>query len=145
LAVDAFNLIGRVICDGRDDKAAWQIKHRIMQAMAEREASCQLAGLVLIDGACLGGERDGGKPDRGSESKQVLLIAVETDVGSERPARAVIQPMRGFYMERHLTEGACRFNRRLRLREMLPLLARALMACTPHSEPARRMASNFHG
>jgi hypothetical protein len=51
----------------------------------------------------------------------------------------------GKYARRYLAEAAYRFNRRFRLREMLPRLARAMMLCKPHAEPVLRMASNFHG
>ena len=195
-----------------------------MQAMAERETPHQLSGFVQIDDAYLGGERNGGKPGRGSENKQAFLIAVQTDAKLAHPTCAVIEPVRSFddatikdWQERHLapdaevfsdglfcfrrfadaghahtvleTEGgraACevkgarwvnvllgnvkraisgsyhairqgkyarlylaeaayRFNRRFRLREMLPRLARAMMLCKPHPEPTLRLASNFHG
>lgn len=43
-------------------RTAWRLKHKIMQAMLEREAPRQLAGFVQIDDAYLGGERNGGKP-----------------------------------------------------------------------------------
>ena len=51
----------------------------------------------------------------------------------------------GKYARRYLAEAAYRFNRRFRLREMLPRLARAMMLCKPPAEPVLRMASNFHG
>jgi hypothetical protein len=64
----------------------------------------------------------------------------------------------GKYARLYLAEAAYRFahplvgipspcwdNRRFRLREMLPRLARAMMLCKPHPEPTLRMASNFHG
>ncbi|KKY08617.1 transposase, partial [Xanthomonas phaseoli pv. phaseoli] len=35
------------------------MKHKIMQVMAEREATRKLAGFVQIDDAYLGGERNG--------------------------------------------------------------------------------------
>lgn len=209
---------------GVNYKAAWRIKHKVMQAMAEREASRRLSGFVQIDDAYLGGEFNGGKPGRGSPNKQAFLIAVETDVTLEHPAHAVIEPVRGFdndsikdwqarhlapdaevfsdglhcfhrfadaghahtvlettggrtacevrgarwvnvllgnvkraisgsyhtirqgkYARRYLAEAAYRFNRRFRLREMLPRLARAMMLCKPHAERVLRMASNFHG
>ena len=49
-------------------RTAWRLKHKIMQAMAEQEKSRQLSGFVQIDDAYLGGERNGGKPGRGSEN-----------------------------------------------------------------------------
>lgn len=75
---------------------AWTLKHKIMQAMTEREASRQLHGFVQIDDAYLGGERNGGKPGRGSENKQPFVIAVSTDATLEHPTFAVIEPVRSF-------------------------------------------------
>ena len=49
------------------------------------------------------------------------------------------------YARRYLAEAAYRFNRRFRLREMLPRLATALMRCKPCPEPILRAASNFLG
>ncbi len=51
----------------------------------------------------------------------------------------------GKYARRYLAEAAYRFNRRFRLREMLPRLATAMMRCKPCPEPLLRAASNFHG
>lgn len=81
---------------GVNYKAAWRIKHKVMQAMVEREDARQLKGFVQIDDAYLGGERNGGKPGRGSENKQPFLIAVETDETLEHPTFAVIEPVRAF-------------------------------------------------
>jgi ribosomal protein L37AE/L43A len=75
---------------------AWRIKHKIMQAMTEREESRQLEGFVQVDDAYLGGERNGGKAGRGSENKQAFVIAVETNEDLERPRFAVIEPVCGF-------------------------------------------------
>lgn len=75
--------------------AAWRMKHKLMQAMAEREAGRQLGGVVQLDDAYLGGERNGGKAGRGSENKRPFVIAVETgDDG--RPRFAVIDPVPAF-------------------------------------------------
>ncbi len=49
------------------------------------------------------------------------------------------------YARRYLAEAAYRFNRRFRLREMLPRLARAMMLCKPHAEPVLRRATTFSG
>ena len=46
-------------------RTAWRLKHKLMQAMNEREAPRRLGGLVQIDDAYLGGERNGGKAGRG--------------------------------------------------------------------------------
>lgn len=78
------------------NRTAWRLKHKVMQAMTEREESRQLNGFVQIDDAYLGGERNGGKPGRGSENKQAFVIAVETNADLERPRFAVIEPVRTF-------------------------------------------------
>lgn len=77
-------------------RTAWRLKHKVMQAMTAREETRQLNGLVQIDDAYLGGERNGGKRGRGSENKQAFLVAVETDENLERPRCAVIEPIRTF-------------------------------------------------
>ena len=56
---------------------AWLMKHKLLQVMAEREASRVLDGRVEIDDAYLGGERPG-KRGRGSENKVPFVIAVQT-------------------------------------------------------------------
>jgi len=49
------------------------------------------------------------------------------------------------YARRYLAEAAYRFNRRFRLRDMLPRLLRAMAVCEPCAEPALRSASNYLG
>ena len=58
-------------------KAAWLMKHKLQQVMAEREESRVLTGRVEIDDAYLGGEREG-KRGRGSENKVSFVVAVHT-------------------------------------------------------------------
>jgi len=94
-------------------RTAWRLKHKVMaagdpfacqhfphpcgsHAMTSREETRQLSGFVQIDDAYLGGERNGGKPGRGSENKQAFVIAVETDEQLQRPKFAVIEPVRSF-------------------------------------------------
>jgi hypothetical protein len=77
-------------------RTAWRLKHKVMQAMAEREETRQLAGFVQMDDAYLGGERNGGKRGRGSENKQPFLIAVSCDENLEHPIHAVIEPVESF-------------------------------------------------
>jgi hypothetical protein len=203
-------------------RTAWRIKHKIMQAMTEREEARQLAGFVQMDDAYLGGEANGGKVGRGAPNKQPFLIAVSTDENLEHPLYAVIEPLRGFdnasitdwtrrrlapdaevysdglacfarvvdlghahtvidggggrattqargarwvnillgnlkraisgryhafkqakYARRYLAEAAYRFNRRFRLREMLPRLVRATILCAPYPERSLRLVGNF--
>lgn len=92
---------------------AWKLKHKIMQVMAEREEPRQLTDFVQVDDAYLGGERNGGKPARGSENKQPFVIAVATDEALEHPTFAVIEPVRSFdkaslanWSKRRLAPGA---------------------------------------
>jgi transposase-like protein len=58
-------------------KAAWLMKHKLLQVMAEREDSRVLSGRVEIDDAYLGGQREG-KRGRGSENKVSFVVAVQT-------------------------------------------------------------------
>ncbi len=81
---------------GINYKAAWRIKHKVMQAMQERERTRRLEGFIQIDDAYLGGERNGGKRGRGSENKQPFVVAVETDADLQHPRFAVIEPVRAF-------------------------------------------------
>ncbi|MDE2281037.1 MAG: IS1595 family transposase, partial [Xanthomonadaceae bacterium] len=92
---------------------AWKLKQKVMQVMTEREEPRQLAGFVQIDDAYLGGERNGGKPGRGSENKQPFVVAVATDETLEHPTFAVIEPVRRFdnaslaeWGQRRLAPGA---------------------------------------
>ena len=77
-------------------RTAWKMKHTIMETMTQREEGRQLDGFVQVDDAYLGGERNGGKPGRGSENKQPFVIAVSTDETLEHPTFAVIEPVRSF-------------------------------------------------
>lgn len=58
--------------------SAWLMKHKIMEAMRQRESTRQLCGRVEIDDAYLGGERSGGKTGRGSENKVPFVAAMQT-------------------------------------------------------------------
>jgi hypothetical protein len=55
---------------------AWMLHHKLMHAMAARDAVHQLGGSVQMDDAYLGGEPAGGKGGRGSETKVPILAAV---------------------------------------------------------------------
>jgi ribosomal protein L37AE/L43A len=70
---------------GVSRKAAWLLKHKLMEAMAQREAGRPLQGDISVDDAYLGGERTGGGPGRGSSNKVAFVAAVEMrrDVRSE--------------------------------------------------------------
>ena len=48
---------------------AWLLKHKLMQAMIERDSDQALGGIVQMDDAYWGGERHGGGTGRGSPGK----------------------------------------------------------------------------
>jgi transposase-like protein len=55
---------------------AWRLKHKLLEAMRQRESRRLLQGVVFADDAVLGGAQ-AGKPGRGSENKQPFMAAVE--------------------------------------------------------------------
>jgi transposase-like protein len=81
---------------GVKQATAWLVKHKLMRAMAEREAGKpKLSGRVEIDDAYLGGERSGGKRGRGAAGKTPLVAAVET-TPERRPRRLRLSVVKGF-------------------------------------------------
>ena len=67
---------------GVNNNTAWLLKHKLMQAMRERDQRGRLAGTVQLDDDYLGDENPGGKRGRGSENKTPILVAVQvTDDG----------------------------------------------------------------
>jgi transposase-like protein len=71
---------------------AWLMKHKLMRAMADREAKKpKLEGRIEIDDAYLGGERSGGKRGRGAAGKTPLVAAVEA-TAERRPRRLKLTP-----------------------------------------------------
>src|SRR5919205_3868344 len=75
---------------------AWLVKHKLMRAMAAREADKpKLSGRVEMDDADLGGERSGGKRGRGAAGKTPVVAAVET-TADRRPRRLRLSVVKGF-------------------------------------------------
>jgi transposase-like protein len=75
---------------------AWLMKHKLMRAMADREAQKpKLQGRVEIDDAYLGGERSGGKRGRGAAGKTPIVAAVET-TPERKPRRLKLTVVKGF-------------------------------------------------
>ncbi len=75
---------------------AWLVKHKLMRAMAAREATKpKLKGRVEIDDAYLGGERQGGKRGRGAAGKTPIVAAVET-TADRKPKRLKLSVVKGF-------------------------------------------------
>jgi len=61
----------------RTYKTVWTMGQKIRQAMADRDAAYQLAGLLEMDDAYLGATKPG-KRGRGASGKAKVLVAVET-------------------------------------------------------------------
>src|SRR3954468_16630378 len=77
-------------------QTAWLMKHKLMRAMAGREAAKpKLSGRVEVDDAYLGGERPGGKRGRGAAGKTPIVAAVET-TADRRPRRLRPSVVKGF-------------------------------------------------
>ena len=75
---------------------AWLMTHKLMRAMAEREAAKpKLSGRVEVDDAYLGGERTGGKRGRGAAGKTPFVAAVET-TAERKPRRLRLSVVKGF-------------------------------------------------
>jgi len=77
-------------------KAAWRLKHKLMQVMTEREADRVLGGRVEVDDAYLGGARSGGKVGRGAAGKVPIVVAVQTAEEEHRPWYVRMEPLPGF-------------------------------------------------
>jgi transposase-like protein len=76
-------------------KAAWRMKHKLMQVMDEREADRILGERVEVDDAYLGGVHPG-KVGRGAHGKVPFVIAVETTTEESRPWYVRLDPVPGF-------------------------------------------------
>jgi hypothetical protein len=91
---------------------AWLVKHKLMQAMRERDDSKPLTGSVQIDDAFWGGERRGGKRGRGAAGKTPFVAAVACSADG-RPLMMRMTPLKGFrsdsidrWARHHLTAEA---------------------------------------
>ncbi len=76
---------------------AWRVKHKLMQAMRERDDSQRLQGTVELDDAYLGGEVSGGKRGRGAAGKTPFVAAAQ--VSEEGPQRLRPSPVRGLRLQ----------------------------------------------
>jgi ribosomal protein L37AE/L43A len=77
-------------------KAAWLMKHKLLQTMCQREAHRKLEGRVELDDAYLGGEH-GGKcgRGRGAENKTPFVAAVQTNQHG-KPMYMTLSPIAAF-------------------------------------------------
>ena len=81
---------------GTRQPTAWLMKHKLMAAMAARDAGKpKLEGRVEVDDAYLGGARSGGKRGRGAAGKTPFVAAVET-TAERKPRRLRLTVVKGF-------------------------------------------------
>jgi len=80
---------------GISQNSAWLLKHKLMQAMLEREATRQLSGLVQLDDAYWGGRRRGYKRGRGTRGKTPFVAAVQIDE-TGHPQQMSLNRVKGF-------------------------------------------------
>ena len=93
-------------------KTAWLLKHKLMQAMSQRDARYRLSGRVEIDDAYLGGERAGHiYGGRKPANKTAFVAAVQTHPDG-RPLYMRLTPVADFtnqdmaqWARRHLAPG----------------------------------------
>ena len=93
-------------------KTAWLLKHKLMQAMSQRDARYRLSGRVEIDDAYLGGERAGHiYGGRKPANKTAFVAAVQTHPDG-RPLYMRLTPVADFtnqdmaqWAARHLAPG----------------------------------------
>ena len=81
---------------GVNNNTAWLLKHKLQQAMLERDRGRKISGTVQIDDAYVGGQRRGGKRGRGSENKTPLVTAVQVTEDSEQPVVLRLSLVEGF-------------------------------------------------
>ncbi len=79
-------------------RAAWRIKHKLMEVMLEREQTTILCERVEVDDAYLGGELPVGKVGRGSENKVPFIAAMQTN-DQGHPRYAVFTTVKSFSKE----------------------------------------------
>lgn len=87
---------------------AWMLKHKLLQAMKEKDDQHPIGGIVQLDDAYWGGERRGGKRGRGAAGKTPFVAAVELNEEGH-PVRMKLSVVKGFkskviakWSERHI-------------------------------------------
>jgi hypothetical protein len=75
--------------------SAWLLKHKLMQAMLEREQGRRLEGVIQLDDAYWGGRRRGYKRGCGTRGKTPFVAAVATDPASGKSLTMRMDRVRG--------------------------------------------------
>ena len=83
---------------GVSANAALRIKHKMQQAMKNRDDSIPLHGIVQMDDAYFGGKRHDGKRGRGASGKAAFIAAVSTNLKGH-PQRMRFSRVAGFSSE----------------------------------------------
>ena len=87
--------------------SAWLMKHKLMQAMLEREQGRALEGVIQMDDAYWGGRRRGYKRGRGTRGKTPFVAAVATDPDSGKPTAMRMDRVKGF-RQREIGRWSCK-------------------------------------
>lgn len=80
---------------GISDNAALRVKHKLMQAMKNRDDQIPLSGIIQMDDSYMGGKRHDGKRGRGASGKTAFVAAVSTNLQGH-PERMRMSVVAGF-------------------------------------------------
>ena len=73
-------------------KTAWTMLHKIRNAMTQRDAHYQLAGLIEMDDSYFGQKKTSGKAGRGATKKTPVLAAIEVP-DNKKPRFAILESL----------------------------------------------------
>jgi transposase-like protein len=90
-------------------KTAWAMIHKIRKAMATRDASYQLSGLMELDDTYVGSKRKTGKRGRGASNKTIVLAGIEVP-DNKKPKFAMLEAVKNLNAE----ELKPRFKKRVK-------------------------------
>jgi len=92
-------------------QTAWTMLHKIRTAMAERDSSYQLCGIMDLDDSYLGAKTEGAKRGRGTEKSKVIVGVSLNEYGSPEYAKmSVIDNVKGNtiveFAENNIVQGS---------------------------------------
>lgn len=90
-------------------KTAWAMLHKIRNAMAKRDASYQLSGLIELDDTYVGSKNKSGKRGRGASNKTVVMAAIEVP-DNKKPKFAMLKAVKNLNTD----ELAPQFKKRVK-------------------------------